>query len=403
MDDSTTMDIDRAAEEASRPGEVGGAASPPSISPQQHHNQQNLPPRPQQEPEQQAIINELEVDSNRSDNDSSLGSDISSISSTMRSEDFEFRFENGRRYQSKNAMYHLPNDIQEMDRLELQHLIWMQMLGGRHALAPLDQTQLTHVLDVGCGTGNWTIEFANLHPDVQVLGTDLSPIQPEWVPSNCSFFIDDATHDWSFHQRFDYVHSRALSMGIGDWDRFVEQAYDFLQPGGFIELQEFHLPLESPDGSLEGSALRTWGEKVRTICGRLGIDTMAALGHADRLRRKGFREVDEKHLLCPLGPWAKGQRQKRIGWMARKDLYEGIDAISKRLFLIMGDTEEEVDAFLEKCKEELLDPAVRTTRPPVSCLFFFFSPLEHNVEETPAQIHPCMSLDITWGQRPLES
>jgi hypothetical protein len=84
---------------------------------------------------------------------------------------------------------------------------------------------------------DWTIEFANLHPDVQVIGTDLSPIQPDYIPVNCVFYMDDATHDWSFHQRFDYIHVRALTFGIADWDKFVDQAYNYLQPGGFIELQ----------------------------------------------------------------------------------------------------------------------------------------------------------------------
>jgi hypothetical protein len=85
---------------------------------------------------------------------------------------------------------------------------------------------------------------------------------------------------------------------------------------------------------------------------------MAALGHADRLRRKGFQNVVEKHLHCPLGPWAKGERQKKLGWMGRKDLYEGIEGISKRLFIMMGDSEEQVDEFLEKCKLELMDSKV---------------------------------------------
>lgn len=326
---------------------------------------------------QDEIISELEVDSNRSDNDSSLGSDITSMSTSMRSEDYEFRYHHGRRYQSANDAYHLPNDIQEMDRLELQHLIWLELCGGRYNLAPLDTIPVTHVLDVGCGTGNWTIDFAGLHPHVQVVGTDLSPIQPEFVPANCTFYIDDAARDWSFHQRFDYVHVRALTMGIADWDRLVDQAYRFLQPGGFLELQEFHIPIESPDGSVrEGGALWRWGRAIQRVCGRLGIDSMGALRHPDRLRARGFAGVEEVHLRAPLGPWAKGRRQKRLGWMGRKDLYEGIDGISKKLFVMMGEgTEDEVDGFLDECKRELMDPL----------------------------IHPYMPLDVTWGQRPFDS
>ncbi|KAH8678043.1 S-adenosyl-L-methionine-dependent methyltransferase [Xylariales sp. PMI_506] len=299
------------------------------------------------------------------------------MSTSMRSADYEFRFDHGRRYQSANDKYHLPNDIQEMDRLELQHLIWIELCGGRYNLAPLDEINLTHALDVGCGTGNWAIEFANLHPDVQVVGTDLSPIQPDYVPMNCTFYIDDATHEWSFHQRFDYIHIRALTMGISDWNKLIDQAYQFLQPGGYLELQEFHIPLESPDDSIKpDSALGQWGQKIQRVCGKLGIDSMSALKHADRLRARGFQKVEEKHLRCPLGPWAKGQRQKRLGWMGRKDLYEGIGGISKKLFVMMGEgNEEEVDAFLEECKQELMDP----------------------------KIHPSMPLDVIWGQRPYDS
>lgn len=43
---------------------------------------------------------------------------------------------------------------QEMDRLELQHVLWLEILGGRHYLAPLDRIKLTHALDVGTGTGS---------------------------------------------------------------------------------------------------------------------------------------------------------------------------------------------------------------------------------------------------------
>ncbi|KAJ1338005.1 gliotoxin biosynthesis N-methyltransferase [Microdochium nivale] len=328
---------------------------------------------PAESQQPQEIIDRLIVDSYEQDGDSALGSEVSSITTSLRSVNYEFRYEHGRRYQSANGIYHLPNDIQEMDRLELQHLIWIEIAGGRYHLAPLSETRLTHVLDIGTGTGNWAIEFANLHPEVRVIGTDLSPIQPDWIPSNCEFFVDDAAKPWVFHERFDYVHTRALAMGIADWDHIIDQGYKVLQPGGFIEMQELSIPLVSPDGTVvEGSALWTWGRKVRDVCGRLGIDSEAAVKHADRLRARGFENVHEVHLLCPLGPWAKGQREKRLGYMARKDLYEGIDAISKRLFIAGGDSAEQVDLFLARCKEELLDPS----------------------------IHIGLDLRFIWGQRP---
>ena len=36
------------------------------------------------------------------------------------------------------------------------------------------------VLDLGTGTGIWAIDYAFNHPEAEVIGLDLSPIQPNW-------------------------------------------------------------------------------------------------------------------------------------------------------------------------------------------------------------------------------
>jgi cyclopropane fatty-acyl-phospholipid synthase-like methyltransferase len=64
------------------------------------------------------------------------------------------------------------------------------MLGGRLTLAPIDNP--ARVLDVGTGTGIWAIAMADNLPEASdVVGTDLSPIQPEWyLPRlNCAQFL----------------------------------------------------------------------------------------------------------------------------------------------------------------------------------------------------------------------
>ncbi|KAG6085741.1 hypothetical protein E4U16_002115 [Claviceps sp. LM84 group G4] len=38
-------------------------------------------------------------------------------------------------------------------------------------------------------------EFADQFPNTSVIGTDLSPCQPQWIPPNVRFEIDDATLD----------------------------------------------------------------------------------------------------------------------------------------------------------------------------------------------------------------
>jgi methylase of polypeptide subunit release factors len=52
------------------------------------------------------------------------------------------------------------------------------ILGGELHIAPLKNPQ--RVLDVGTGTGIWALDFAEQYPSAEVIGVDLSPIQPGW-------------------------------------------------------------------------------------------------------------------------------------------------------------------------------------------------------------------------------
>jgi len=82
------------------------------------------------------------------------------------------------------------------------------------------------VLDLGTGTGIWAIDFADEYPSTTVLGTDLSPIQPDLVPPNCRFEIDDARDEWTYPpDYFDLIHIRSLFGSIDDWATLYKQAY----------------------------------------------------------------------------------------------------------------------------------------------------------------------------------
>jgi hypothetical protein len=161
-----------------------------------------------------SMLENLQVDYSDPDNDSSLGEDaLSSSTTSLNSTVTAFRDILGRRYHAFDEVnYWLPNDDEEINRLDLQHLVCRITLNGGLYLAPISK-DLHRAIDVGTGTGKWAVEFAEAHPTCQVVGIDLSPIQPTMVPENCSFMVDNFEEPWVFNDPFDYIHSRMLTLG----------------------------------------------------------------------------------------------------------------------------------------------------------------------------------------------
>jgi SAM-dependent methyltransferase len=242
-------------------------------------------------------------------------------------------------------------------RLELQHRIWYITLNGKLHLAPIPRT-VEDVLDVGTGTGSWATEFATAYPESQVIGSDLSPIQPTNVPPNCHFLVDDASAEWAFGRHFDYIHVRALTVGIRDWTHFFQQCWDNIRPGGWVELQEWIAPLRCDDGSCPpDSPLLKWCGYLQDAGSKAGIDFQAATKFSTQLQNQGFVNVQEIRGKWAMGTWPKGRREKRIGEMFRKDIHESVDAASMRLLnRELGWTEEEIRQFLITVRKEINNP-----------------------------------------------
>jgi SAM-dependent methyltransferase len=111
----------------------------------------------------------------------------------------------------------------------MYHEICLGLLDGALYKAPLCVSP-QRILDVGTGTGIWAIDMADRFPGAEVFGTDLTPIQPAWVPANCRFQIDDAEKEWTFApEYFDFVHARNVAQGIGDWPRLMAQIFRYRQ------------------------------------------------------------------------------------------------------------------------------------------------------------------------------
>ena len=71
--------------------------------------------------------------------------------------------------------------------------------------------------------------MGDLYPSANILGVDLSPIQPEWVPPNVKFMVDDVESPWLRPlNHFDYIHGRHTVMAIRDWPRLMRRVYEYV-------------------------------------------------------------------------------------------------------------------------------------------------------------------------------
>ena len=239
---------------------------------------------------------------------------------------------------------------------DLQHQLWRLTLDGALCLAPLPPST-SSVLDVGTGTGIWAIEFAQEHPGATVLGTDLSPVQPTFVPPNCSFEIDDVESDWTFNHPFDFVHLRFLNIGMRDWSKFFRQAFQHLKPGGWLEIQEFVFGYPLASSSIrENPATTSWADAVTDAAAKAGIDVAAAAHFGPLLEAAGFNDWKVEKPIWPVGLWPQSQKEQKMGSWAQQDFEDALGAVSLAfLTRIEGWTREEVELSLVGVRKEIRD------------------------------------------------
>jgi len=112
-------------------------------------------------------------------------------------------------------------------------------------------------------TGNHSnVSRAEQNEAAVVTGTDLSPIQPAYVPPNCCFEIDDIEDEWAWTDKFDYIHGRYITPFLKDVPKMLRNAYDNLNPGGWFEVMEGVMWFHAVDDTLKGTNLQAWNKLV---------------------------------------------------------------------------------------------------------------------------------------------
>ncbi|KAF4998889.1 hypothetical protein FGRMN_2820 [Fusarium graminum] len=247
----------------------------------------------------------LDDDDDDDDDDPGLGVDAESSTASITSSILHYRTINGRTYHGErgNAAYWGSNDERQSEAMDIAHHMFTLAQDGRLHLAPLEEN-IQKALDVGCGTG------------CEVIGTDISPIQPTWVPPNVKFEIEDCNQDWTFPpESFDYVHIRYLVGCVRDWTKLFEEAYKVLKPGGWIESFEASPTIESDDGTVKpDSAMAQWAPIFIEASKKMGntFTVIADDTQKSGIEHAGFSDIKEWNSKHPLNPFPKDPKLKEI-------------------------------------------------------------------------------------------
>lgn len=212
---------------------------------------------------------------------------------------------------SSGHAYFLPKGTQtEIDRLDIQHYALAIATGGLF-VAPVREPR--HVLDVGCGTGQWCFDICADYPDARLVGFDLQPGKQTKLSNYC-FVQGDVIHGLPFGDAaFDFVHQRFISPGIPlrHWSQVVKELVRVSTPGGWVELAEPQ-PFLSPEGP---AGKRLW-DILRDRMARAGLDTT---GHVHKnldlyLRDAGLINIGARTVMLPMGDWGD-----EVGRMMKQD------------------------------------------------------------------------------------
>ncbi|KAM5346023.1 hypothetical protein ACJ41O_011884 [Fusarium nematophilum] len=275
--------------------------------------------------------------------DSSMGKDAASSTASVSSSILEYR------------------RLQRLPRLDSP--LSDNSLGRKTVPCPCERGNLQRVLDVGTGTGIWAIEFADRYPSADVIGTDLSPCQPQWIPPNARFEIDDATLRWTWEPNsFNFIHIRYLFGAIQDWNGLFKEAYRCCAPGGWVQSTEANVEFRSDDGSIEQEpSLRVFTKLFQEGGKALGRPFFVDDLQEKEFREAGFVDINVIDHKLPVGGWPKDPKLAQVGQFVRAALENDLEGITLMMWHdLLQWPKDDYQLFLMGLRKGMHNPKVHS-------------------------------------------
>lgn len=209
---------------------------------------------------------------------------------------------------------------------------------------------------------------AQQFPNAHITGTDLSPIQPNEVPSNVHFVIDDFNQeDWGYPLgSFDIIRSSILMGSVSSWPHHMRTACRNLKPAtGWLECWEVDLTPRCDDGTLppfvKGGpnvfAYHEWLDLAEHSL-RNG-DPPKTFKAAPNLRAwmqdAGFVDIRERVHKVPTNQWPRDPRLKKLGAWYERNWLDGLFGFTVGLFgqRGLGWSKDEIEVFLVNVRKAI--------------------------------------------------
>ena len=234
--------------------------------------------------------------------------------------------------------------------------------------------------------------MAEQHPEATVVGTDLSAIQPRWLPVNVRMYVDDCEEpDWLHGEEYDLVHFRGMAGILKDLDSVLQTAYRFVaraggaswhaqgpsklttcrrtKNGGWVEFQEIIPQIECDDSSMRpDDPLRIFYDAATQGLRTFGCDPLRPARLEEALEHAGYTNIRCVTKKIPISTWARGKRLKTLGLFMKTVMLDSLDALAAKPLAALGVSPSDRRELTRHVRRSLDDNTVHRY---VNCVFCY--------------------------------